>query len=334
MTALMPAADSINAHSFVPRADRALMKRLAIALGLLLLLTFAFSRLDLLYSHKFFETTGRAQWIWFNHRIASGDPVACFATRNFDLPPNRYYTRIKIAADPEYTLYFNGQEIGGHRAGDRPTLDIYDLSALSRTKGNRIVVALRSPNGVGGLLVSVDITDDLQNFVVTDATWNIVKRRTPDLLLRDPSPPNVGKPLLFGMPPARRWNYPEPRIAAIAPPPTKVIEPVAAFTFNTALPDIEIIEGVAVMTSKKTIATAYDFGPTSGRARLTLATIPTASRPVKVRYANWRNELFTIEGSVEPFVFAPGEQTVTDTQLHAFRYVMVYGGGAKGEVVR
>src|ERR1700730_5062560 len=88
--------------------DRRLMRRLTIALLVLFGLVAASSRLYLLYAHKFFDVTGRAQWIWAQHQLSRDIPVAFFATRNFDLPPNRQFARIKIAGDPEYTLYFNG----------------------------------------------------------------------------------------------------------------------------------------------------------------------------------------------------------------------------------
>src|SRR2546426_11941858 len=76
--------------------DRRSMRRLAMATLALFLFTAAFHRLNLLYSHKFFDATGRAQWIWAQHRVSSNVPVAFFATRDFDLPKNRYFTRIKI----------------------------------------------------------------------------------------------------------------------------------------------------------------------------------------------------------------------------------------------
>jgi len=307
------------------------MRRLSIVFGFLLLFTFAFSRLDLLYSHKFFDNSGRAEWIWVNHRIASGDPQAFFATKDFDLPPNRYFTKIKIAGDPEYTLWFNGREIAGRRVGEQPTLDVYDVTPLARTKGNRIVVALRSPNGVGGLIAAVDISADYQNLAVTDASWHIVKRWTPDLLARDSGP--AAAPLRLGRPPARRWNYlaTVPRDFTI--PPHRIIEPSAAFTFNTALAGVDIVEGVAVAVSKNTIATAYDFGAMTGRVELTIAGDSNASRAVNVRFANERSELMTIEGNVEPVVFAPGERSIIDPEVRRFRYVMVYGGGVRAEAV-
>lgn len=330
MTAFMPAA---NFSLTVSPADRDLMRRLSIVLGFLVVFTFAFSRLELLYSHKFFDNTGRAEWIWYNHRIASGDPLAFFATRDFDLPPNRYFTKIKIAGDPEYTLWFNGREIGGRRVGEQPTLDVYDVTPLARTKGNRIVVALRSPNGVGGLIAAVDVAADFQNLAITDASWHIVKRWTPDLLVRDPVRVFVAAPLRLGRPPARRWNYLDVRKRDFTIPPHKIIPPTAAFTFNTALAGVDIVEGVAVAVSKKTAATAYDFAPITGRVRLTINGDSNVSRAVQMRFANERSELMTIEGNVQPVVFAPGERAIIDPQVRRFRYVMIYGGGVRAEAV-
>ena len=308
------------------------MRRLAIVCGFLLVFTFAVSRLQLLYSHKFFDNTGRAEWIWVNHRIASGDAQAFFATKDFDLPPNRAFTRIKIAGDPEYTLWFNGREIGGRRVGEQPTLDAYDVSALAKTKGNRLVVALRSPNGVGGLIAAVDVAADFQNLAVTDASWHIVRRWTPDLLAHDSS--KFEAPLRLGRPPARRWNYLDMAKRDFTIPPHRIIPPSSSFTFNTALAGVDIIEGVAVAVSKKSVATAYDFGGgITGRVRLTIAGDSNVSRAVKIRFANERSELMTIEGAVESVVFAPGEQSVIDPEVRRFRYIMVYGGGARAEAV-
>src|SRR5437867_3045486 len=93
-------------------SDHNLMRRLAIGVLALFAGVDAYHRLYLLYAHKFFDVTGRAQWIWAQHQLSRNIPVAFFATRNFDLPPNRQFTRIKVAVDPEYTLYFNGPQIG------------------------------------------------------------------------------------------------------------------------------------------------------------------------------------------------------------------------------
>ena len=217
--------------------------------------------------------------------------------------------------------------------GEQPTLDVYDVTPLARTKGNRIVVALRSPNGVGGLIAAVDVSADYQNLAVTDASWHIVKRWTPDLIARDPASAFVAAPLRLGRPPARRWNYLETAKRDFTVPPHKIIPATAAFTFNTALPTVDIIEGVAVAVAKKTVATAYDFAPMTGRVRLTIAGDSNVSRAIKVRFANERSELMTIEGSVEPVVFAPGERSIIDPEVRRFRYVMIYGGGVRAEAV-
>ena len=169
-----------------PPAERQLVRRLTIVLLALFAGVAAYSRLDLLYSHKFFDITGRAEWIWAQHQLSRETPVAFFATRNFDLPPNRQFTRIKIFGDPEYTLYFNGREIGGRRVGEESALDVYDVSKLARDRGNRIVVAARSPNGVGGVIASVDVSDEYQNVVPTGSGWAIVRRWRDDLIVRDP----------------------------------------------------------------------------------------------------------------------------------------------------
>jgi hypothetical protein len=316
--------------------DRLLIRRLIIIAASIVIAVAAYSRLDLLYSHKFFDNTGRAQWIWPVHRMAAGDPVAFFATSDFDLPPNRAFTRIKILGDPEYTLYFNGAAIGGRRVGDRnQALDTYDVSTLARDHGNRIVVAVRSANGVGGLIVAVDLTREFANFIVTGSDWHIVRTWRDDLLLHDPPAAEISQPQLLGRPPARRWNYLAQKDAPFFAPVQRVVVPGQAFDFETALPEIAVIGGTAITVSRKTAATAYDFGAvTKGRVRLTIRNIENGPRNVTVRFAYDRAQLFTIDEPVEQFVFAAGERTLLDEQIREFRYVTVYGSAATVDVVQ
>jgi hypothetical protein len=313
---------------------RATIRRLLIIAAAVFVIVGAISRLSLLYSHKFFDNTGTAQWIWQQNRLAQGDPAAFFATHEFDLPPNRAFTRIKMLGDPEYTLYFNGVAVGGRHVGDEnEALDTYDVSKLARDKGNRMVVAVRSANGVGGLIASIDLTQEFGNFVVTSNDWHIVRRWSDDLLRHDPPAAAITRPQLLGRPPARRWNSLVQRDAKPFGPAQHVIAPRESFDFETALPEIAVIGGTAVTVSRKTHATAYDFGQTSGRARLTIRTVGNAARNVTVRFANDRSELFTVEGSVEQFVFAAGERVILDEDLRNFRYVTVYGSEASVDVV-
>jgi len=315
--------------------DRILIRRLILIAASIFIVVAAFSRLELLYSHKFFDNTGRAQWIWQQNRLAEGDPAAFFATREFDLPPNRAFTRIKMLGDPEYTLYFNGVAIGGRHVGDdNVALDTYDVSTLARDRKNRIVVALRSANGVGGLIVAIDLTAEFGNFIVTGGDWHIVRRWSDDLLVRDPPADQLARPQLLGRPPARRWNYLAQREATFFAPAKRVIAPLQSFDFETALPEIAVIGGTAVTVSRKQHATAYDFGRTTGRARLTAGAVGDAARTITVRFANDRSELYAIEGTVEQFVFAAGERTILDEESRNFRYVTVYGGAARVDVVQ
>ena len=304
------------------------MRRLTIALLALLGIAAAFSRLDRLYSDKFLDVTGRAEWIWAQHRLSLNVPVAFFATRNFDLPPARQFTRIKVFGDPEYTLYFNGTQIGGRRVGEESTLDVYDVSTLARDRGNRIVIGARSPNGVGGVIASIDVSAEYQNMFPTGGEWAIVRTWRDDLLVRDPPYQLMSSPARFGRPPIGRWNYLSRHEGTLSTPPRRFAPPRAAFRFKTAIPTVGDRSGTLIVVPQPISATAYDFGPTRGRARFTLDYDTGVSRAITVRFANASSELRTVEGPVEPFVFAAGERTIIDPQVRNFRYVMVYGSQA------
>ncbi len=285
----------------------------------------AFWRLELMYSQKFFDHTGRAEWIWGRKEVSRGTALAFFATKNFDLPANRYFVHIKIAGDPEYTLYFNGTTIGGRRMTDQDrNLDVYDVTKLARTTGNRIVVALRSTNGVGGLIASVDIAPESRNVIVSDSSWHIINTWSPDLAQRDPVRGAV--PVLFGRPPTGKWNYLTEASASPFPDVHRVRTPVSVNAFRSAIPEIDFPGGVAIVKAKPMRATAFDFGSgCNGRVRLRLNYDNGASALVYVRFANVSNELGAIDNNLEAFVFAPHEPVVIDTTRRLFRYVAVYG---------
>jgi hypothetical protein len=307
---------------------------LSVVLVFVFLLVWGFSTLNRLYSHKFYDVTGRAQWIWDPHPMVSGDPVAFFAVREFDLPSQRYYTRLKIVGDPEYNVWFNGKEIGGREVGEEAVLDVFDVTALARDRGNRLVIACRSRMGVGGVIAALDLAPETENYVVTDGNWRIYRKWSDALILRDvPGIPPVA-PHVLGEPPMGRWNYLETEPGTPAIPLHESIEAKAAFKLRTALAKVEIVNGTAVTTAQPTVATAYDFGPTYGRLRLTIRRTITSSKVVNVRFANAPEELSAVEGTVTPFVFAPGEAAIVDPEQRQFRYVMVYGDQAVASVVR
>src|ERR1051326_6780326 len=58
------------------------LRRWTIVLILGFLFVAAFTQLNAVYGHKFFDVTGRAQWIWPRVEKSSEIPVAFFATRD------------------------------------------------------------------------------------------------------------------------------------------------------------------------------------------------------------------------------------------------------------
>jgi hypothetical protein len=314
--------------------DRELMKRLSAVFIFLFLFVGAFTTLDRLYSHKFYDVTGRAQWIWDPHPMLSEDPVAFFATREFDLPAQRYYTKLKIVGDPEYNVWFNGKEIGGREVGEEATLDVFDVSSLARDRKNRLVIACRSRNGVGGVIAAVDLAPETENYIVTDGNWRIYRKWSDELIQRDlPAFPSAS-PQLLGDPPMGRWNYLTTQPGTPSIPLNRAMAPKAVFKLRTAIADVQIVNGTAVTVARPAVATVFDFGPTDGRLRLTIRKTITTSRVVTVRFANAPEELTPVEGTVTPFVFAPGEAAIVDPEQRQFRYVMVYQDLATADVVR
>ena len=309
------------------------MRRITIVLVFVMLFTAATSQLYRMYAKKFFDVTGPAKWIWASHQISRQVPVVFFAVRDFDLPPQRVFTRIKIAAEPEYALFFNGVEVASRRMGQNPTLDEYDVSALSRTGPNRIVVAVRSPSGVGGLLAGVDIAPETENFVTTGPDWKIYRRWTPNLPLRDPRQA-AETPMLLGEPPTGRWDYLPLKPGEQRDAPKTVVKPRDARSFKPLVRTFRIRSGVQIAGAVPARATAFDFGFTSGRLRLTLVGQQTAPPLVNVRFANVEQELEPIGGELVPFAFGEGETTLIDPDVRNFRYVIVYGGRATAEVLR
>lgn len=281
------------------------------------------------FSAKFDRTTGRAAWIWSHQKVSSGEPVVFFAAKSFDLPAARGFVKLKIAADPEYTLMLNGVEIGGGRAHDRAAIDVYDVTPLVRDRANRIVVTVRSPKGVGGLLVAVDAGSMLENIVVSDESWRIYRRWNPGIPEGDVAgamPAHV-----IGRPPMGKWNYPAERPRELAKANPRIIGPNRTWSYDTRIPVVRVVGGVAIGTSEPSRAQASDFGPVEGRARI--ETVPGPLRLVSVRLANHAYELEQ-PGEIFPLVVGEGESVVVDPEPRRFRIIVVHDSDANATVLR
>jgi hypothetical protein len=330
----MTAGDSTNAR------ENDLVKRLTVVVIFIVVFTAAFAHLHRLYADKFFGITGRAEWIWAQHRMSSNEPVAFFAAREFVLPERRDYTHLKVIGDPEYAIHVNGREIAGRRlVGRRKTsvderLSLYDISQFVKTGRNRIVITVRAPAGIGGLIAALDLAPENQNWLVTNADWKIYRQWHPLLFQRDPPGLSWESPQIVGAPPIGRWNYLQVvrRETGTASPPATAAE--ASFDTVGLVPGIRTRGGVAVAVADRSRATAFDFGFTRGQLRLTRERSHFASRTVNVRFAFARHELGYVEWNLRPVVFAPGEMSVTTPEAHDFRYAMVFARGVRADVVR
>jgi len=310
------------------------MKKLAAVVVFIFLFTAGFTHLKRVYSQKFFDVTGKAKWIWAPHRLSDNMPVVFFAARDFDLPASRYYTHIKLLGDPDYTLYLNGREIAGRSVGEERRIDLFDISNLVVNGRNRIVIAVRATQGVGGLIAAIDISPELENWVVTDRDWKIYTRWSPEILVRDVAAFHPTPPMLLGDPPVGRWDYLTPASGKFTEPAARVVPPRTSFEMMTEVPVIRTSGGVAILASSRERATAFDFGFTRGRVRLIIEGDRNFSRAVNVRFANVREELGTVDWNFRSYVFAAGERMIVDPETRNFRYVMVYGRHVRAEVVQ
>ncbi|MGH9458288.1 MAG: hypothetical protein ACRD2J_11700 [Thermoanaerobaculia bacterium] len=299
-----------------PRRFVARSVLLAVALVAATAVIFTFVRF---YTAKFERTTGEAAWLWSHNRVAADQPEAFLLARDFDVPPARSYVRIRVAADPQYTLWFNGIEVGGRRS-DGITLDTYDVTAMARERGNRVVIAVRSPRGVGGVLATIDLAPMRQNWIVTDASWRLY-REWNESIIRSGATSAGETPRVLGSPPFGRWNYPEEREGEPYPSRRAFRYPRETIRYASWLPRIEVKSGVAVAGRVPAEATAFDFGSTYGRIAVRVK--PGPLRAIPIRFASEREQLEE-DGLIEALVVGEGETTVVSPQRRGFRYLIVY----------
>ncbi|HEU5161832.1 MAG TPA: hypothetical protein VFV54_01685 [Thermoanaerobaculia bacterium] len=321
MTTTVPSPATISARRLLLRWSGGVAVFLAGAALLVALAGF--------YEAKFSRTTGTAAWLWSDHRIAADEPEAFFLVRDFALPAGVPFVHIRVAADPEYTLWFNGMEIGG-RTADGTDLDRFDVTPLARPGGNRIVLAIRSPRGVGGALATIDLAPMRRNWLVTDGRWRIYREWSDAFLRSAPIPLPSHPPRVLGRPPFGRWNYPGERDGEAYGSERILRYPISAAEYESWLPRIEVKSGVAVAGRVASRAVAFDFGHIVGRPAIRVT--PGPKRAIPIRFAAGPEEL-QAEGAITSLVVGGGEREVTSPQTSAFRYLIVYGEPVEAWVV-
>lgn len=301
----------------------------AVVVTLALFVTFAFFVSTYrFFQQKFFITTGAAEWIWVTDPMRKEQPVAAFFARDFQIPASAQYVRLNVAADPGYTVYFNGAVVGRSTFAPLKTIDSYDVTFLKKHGTNRLVIAVRSGKGSGGLLATVDFGPMSRNLIVTDGSW-IVHRTWADGLLQRDLP--FAQPVrTFGSPPIGRWNFPRRADKVAHTTAEREVSASSVVEVEGAIRETRIMSGVAVASLRREKARAYDFDHVNGNLVLTREGV--APEVVLVRFANAPEEL-PLEGSVVPMVFAAGERRMVDPAAREFRYAMVYGSEAVASVV-
>lgn len=149
-------------------------------------------------------------------------------------------------------MWVNGRELAGRlitsgrqtKADQR--LDFYDISQLVKTGRNRIVVAVRAPVGIGGLIAAIDLAPENQNWLVTDAQWKIFRWWDPQLPERDPATLHPEPPQLVGMPPIGRWNYLEVAERKPSVPIASISAPRDSFEVIGLIPTIRGVRAEVV----------------------------------------------------------------------------------------
>jgi hypothetical protein len=202
-----------------PRFDRRWLQ-LAAAFAAVVALTLA-ARGARWAASRWGGVTGGAEWIWQAHDRRHPAPAAFYAVRDFAVAePPPQHALLMALGDAEYVLYLNGKRVGagGWRPGAR--LDAYEVGALLRPGGNRLLAELRSADGAGGFVASLVDEADGRALVVTDDSWRIFERHRLGLL-RGWLPV---APLAFGS------AVPAAAVAASAPPAGVTSDARAAWT--------------------------------------------------------------------------------------------------------
>lgn len=303
-------------------AGRASLSRWLIATGIGFLSISSFVLLHEFFSVKFHLTTGQAQWVRPERSLRKTAPEVFAIAKTFDVPADRQYVRIKVAATPGYAVALNGREIAAS-AGVRGHLDVYDVTERARTGRNTVSITVRDPRGAGAVLAAADFGHSRENVLVSDDSWRV----------NNASGGTGHDPLRsLGRPPSGPWGYPKPVARELLPERTRVIAARSSRSFATTLPEVRVVSGVSILAAQPVRALAFDFGSVqTGRLRLTRT--GRNLQMVRFRLLAGDEDPTVAEGPVRATVFAAGESSVTIPESLPFQWAVVYAPGVTAELV-
>jgi hypothetical protein len=117
-------------------------------------------------------STGSARWIWYTREIPEPARLRFRAWKEFPIEgPPPASARLLFFADREWSLEVNGAAVsrGSQKPGD--ALARFDVARFLRSGTNRLSVEVESSNGVGGLLLELELPGG--RALVTDGSWRV-----------------------------------------------------------------------------------------------------------------------------------------------------------------
>ena len=118
-------------------------------------------------------TNGLGSWVWAS---VTFDRQTCQLWRSFEIPATAKVelARIRMTADNEYTLFFDGREMG--RGAEWRHLSEYDMTMLMTPGRHVLAVMAFNTDAKAGVLfgMHVDLRDGRVVVVESDSSWRIV----------------------------------------------------------------------------------------------------------------------------------------------------------------
>lgn len=181
--------------------------RWLLAILVLALVLAAAQRGYLAWRQHALEPLAGARWIWADGTLASFEPSAFFAVRDFDLEAPPSHATLLIAADEVYVLWLNGRLVGSNSYLPGTPADRYSVAPFLTAGRNRIVVELRSSRSAGGLIAALRLGEPEKTIGVTDASWRIFRRWGRELSRNRRLGKRSGEaPVVWGAQPTGRWR--------------------------------------------------------------------------------------------------------------------------------
>ncbi len=152
--------------------------------------------------------TRNAAWIWSPDAEPGKAPVTFLAIHDFQLTYPATQARLLVQGDEEAQVYLNSEPVALYRYAESDAMATLDAAPYLLPGANRIAVELRSSQGMGGLLLALEVSGREHRWLGTDATWRIVRELGDETLVAGTPLPDSRPARVLSLPPAGRWGRP------------------------------------------------------------------------------------------------------------------------------